>query len=79
MGPFPPKSGKLKVEDPLPEPYVVPMMLNKAEYVVLETALPSHNNQPVGAEPAPYIVIDPEGDPLTVVQESVPEPSVFST
>ena len=32
-----------------PEPYEVPMIEYKREYIFLFTAVPSHNNQPVGA------------------------------
>ena len=35
------KLGTLKVEDPSPVPYVVPITANKAEYVLLDTAAPS--------------------------------------
>ena len=43
-------SGTLKVEDPSPVPYVVPIKANNAAYVVLFKADPSHNCHPVGAE-----------------------------
>ena len=44
------KSGTLKVEDPSPPPQVVPIALNKAEYVDLDTAAPLHARNPVGVE-----------------------------
>ena len=36
------KSGRLNVLDPFPAPCVVPTMVNRAAYVVLLTADPSH-------------------------------------
>jgi hypothetical protein len=55
--------GKLKVVDPSPVPYVVPIAENSAEYVVLLTAEPSHNNHPAGKISATYIIMVPEDNP----------------
>lgn len=43
-------SGRLNVVVQLPAPYDTPVMANNAEYVVLETAVPSHRSHPEGAE-----------------------------
>ena len=42
------KFGKLKVVDPSPEPNAVPIIVNSDEYVVRDTADPSHSNILVG-------------------------------
>jgi hypothetical protein len=42
-----------------------------AEYVVLLTAPPVHNNHPVGAVPVPHILITPVGDPLACTKAVV--------
>ena len=58
---------------------VIPITLNKSEYVDLDTADPSHINHPDGAELAANIIIAPEGVVLTVVHPKFPDPSVFNT
>ena len=58
------KFGKLKVVELSPTPYVVPIIPNNEAYVVLETAEPSHVNQPVGGVNETYGKITPEGQIL---------------
>ena len=51
--------GKLNVVLPLPVPYVVPIVLNKLAYVVLDTALPSQGKYPPGTVELAFILIIP--------------------
>lgn len=53
--------GKLKVVLPSPAPYVVLIAVNKAEYVVRDTALPSQLRYPLGAVVPAYGKMAPEG------------------
>src|SRR5581483_915220 len=60
-------SGMLKVVDPLPEPYVVAMLVNRVAYVVRLSARPSQMSQRVcpsgstGSVDPPYCIIEPTG------------------
>src|SRR5215471_5378104 len=56
------RSGTLKVVLPSPAPDVVPMALNRSEYVVLLTALPSQTNQPPGTTPPANSAMAPIGE-----------------
>lgn len=62
---LPERSGRLNVVLPSPVPYRVPIAANRSEYVVRETAEPSHIRYPEGAvEPAnmnmePAIILPP--------------------
>tara|TARA_R100000152_G_C6586183_1_gene48282 strand:- start:126 stop:431 length:306 start_codon:yes stop_codon:yes gene_type:complete len=61
------KLGTLKVEDPSPVPYVVPITANKAEYVLLDTAAPSQFRYPVGALAVGHGIILPVSTPTRPV------------
>jgi hypothetical protein len=63
-------SGKLKVVVPSPEPCIVPIVENKAAYVVLDTADPSHSKNPAGAVDPAKAEIAPGGVP----KKSHPDP-----
>jgi len=58
-GTLPLKLGRLNVVDQSQTPYRVEVIANRAEYVVLETAVPSHKNQEAGAEVPDHILISP--------------------
>lgn len=49
MATRPERSGRLNVVVPSPVPYVVPISSNSVEYVVRDTAEPSHSRNPLGA------------------------------
>jgi hypothetical protein len=74
MGVRPRISGKLKVVEPFPEPYVIPIIANKAEYVALDTAEPSHESHPLGAVVEGYMIKQPGGimlNPVSVILAAV--------
>jgi len=54
-------SGKVNVLLELPEPYVVPIILNKSLKAILLTILPSQINHPIGATEPANISITPVG------------------
>jgi len=62
----------LNVVDPSPTPNVVDTTENSDEYVVRETAVPSHSNQPFGAEEPANACTDPAGTAGTAVTNAPP-------
>ena len=56
-GILPLRFGTLKVLEPSQTPYVVDIIANSAEYVALETAVPSQRRNHVGAELVDHILI----------------------
>src|SRR6056297_3076359 len=61
------KSGTLKVDEPSPEPKVMPIAEKRAELAVLLTSCPPQNNHPLGASVPAYGIIPPAGIILLTV------------
>jgi hypothetical protein len=78
------KSGRLNVVDPSPTPKYVLVIAKRSEYVVRETAAPSHNSQPLGGadgEPT-QVITDPVGISVVVASPNalhVDGPLIFTS
>lgn len=63
--------GTLNVVEPSHTPYKVDITENNEEYVVRETAVPSHNKYHVGADAVDHIEILPVGSPHHVISDVI--------
>ena len=69
---WPLRSGRLKVEEPSPDPHVVEIVANKASYVDLLTAAPLHSKYPEGTVVVAKLNTEPTGTPLASSPQADP-------